>query len=326
LPMVGTRSSTANTTSPKRDDAAAGTKRKADTTSPTGGHKVAKKQTTIEETLGGDGVKDALQDTEMNDASVVKDGQKENADDSNDHSAETNGYSSKPGDNDAAKTAEENGDEQIEASEATKEGPTSGEASGEGAIQESSQREKTLPSSILEKGVIYFFTRNRVGIDEAESVGDLQRTFFVLRPLPANAKLGDGALPDSKNNRLFALPKKVFPKSHSDRFMTFVEKAPTTIEDLKEDFMKGSSYETKTVGTRHVDPVTTAAEGVYAITRTEDRSTHLVYAITIPSELGEVQEDLGLRPQGSFIFSVKNPERSGPANASLAQGPDFPKE
>lgn len=129
-----------------------------------------------------------------------------------------------------------------------------------------------------------------------------------------------------KNNRLLALPKKVFPKSSSDRFMTFVEKADTTIQDLKDNFFKGDEYETKTQGTRRTEPVVTVAEGVYFITRTEDRSTHFVYAITIPSEIGEVQEDLGLRSQGSFVISAKNPERSGPANTSLPQKPDFPEE
>jgi hypothetical protein len=122
------------------------------------------------------------------------------------------------------------------------------------------------------------------------------------------------------------LPKKVFPKSHNDRFMAFVEKANTTIQDLKENFFKGDEYDTRTQGTRRVEPVATVAEGVYFISRTEDRSTHLVYAITIPSKLGEVQKDLGLNEEGSFHISVKNPERPGPANASLPQGPNFPKE
>jgi hypothetical protein len=66
-------------------------------------------------------------------------------------------------------------------------------------------------------------------------------------------------------------------------------------------------------------------EGVDAITRT-NRSTHLVYMLTIPSELGEVQEELGLRSQGSFMVSVKNPERPGPASTRLPQKPEFPKE
>ncbi|OCK83010.1 hypothetical protein K432DRAFT_390779 [Lepidopterella palustris CBS 459.81] len=67
-----------------------------------------------------------------------------------------------------------------------------------------------------------FFARKRVGIDDAESVSDLQRSYFVLRHLPKGAKLGDGAIEDLANNRLFALPKKVFPKSHADRFMASV--------------------------------------------------------------------------------------------------------
>lgn len=108
--------------------------------------------------------------------------------------------------------------------------------------------------------------------------------------------------------------------------MAFVEKAPTTIQDLKDNFFKGDEYDTKTSGTRRVDPVTPVAEGVYAITKTEDTSTHLAYSITIPSVIGEVQEDLGLKSQGSFVISVKNPERPGPASANLPEGPDFPKE
>jgi len=48
--------------------------------------------------------------------------------------------------------------------------------------------------------------------------------------------------------------------------------------------------------------------------------------LTIPSKLGEIQEELGLRSQGSFLVSVKNPERSGPASARLPQKPEFPKE
>ena len=182
-----------------------------------------------------------------------------------------------------------------------------------------------MPSSILEKGVIYFFTRGRVGIDEPESVQDIARSYFVLRPLPTDGKLGDGPIEDLKNNRLCALPKKVLPKSGRDRFMTFVEKANATIEDLKANFMEGADYSTQTVGTRHTPPVTPIGEGVYAITTT-GRESHLAYLLTIPSELGEVQEDMGIRTKGSFILSVKNPTASGPANASLPKGPEYSKE
>ena len=55
-------------------------------------------------------------------------------------------------------------------------------------------------------------------------------------------------------------------------------------------------------------------------------TTHLAYMLTIPSELGEVQQDVGIKEKGSFVLSLKNPESSGPANAQLPQGPDYPKE
>lgn len=297
--MVSTRSSTHPSSSPKQEDkAAAGTKRKEHATSPQSKHepKAPKKQITIEETVGGR--KGSPEDLEMKEAPTDAE-----ADES---PKETETKSNKNG-------------EEPEESRKT-------EASKNGAIEESSQREKKLPSNILEKGIIYFFARKRVGIEDADSVGDIQRTYFVLRPLPVAAKLGDGAIPDSNNNRLFALPKKTFPKSHHDRFMAFVEKAKTSVQDLKDNFFQGTEYETKTAGTRHVEPMTPIGEGVYAITRTEDRTTHLAYAVTIPAELGEVQDDLGLRSQGSFIMSVKNPERKGPASARLPQSPDFPKE
>ncbi|KAI4906364.1 hypothetical protein J4E90_010583 [Alternaria incomplexa] len=347
--MAGTRSSARSTdggSSPaKGNDVAAGTKRKPEVEpSPKRDRKASKKQATIEETM--DTSKES--DSEMKDAS---DGGQDSKDadeaekkaaedlvDASDATALANGDDDKPAstdmettddqaeqDTNAALKAEETTQEEKSEEEADNETKETG-ADGEGAIEESSQRAKQMPSNILEKGVIYFFTRNRVGVEESESVGDLQRTFFVLRPMPSGAKLGDGALADDNNIRLFALPKKVFPKSHNDKFMAFVEKANTSIKELKESFFGADEYETKTQGSRRTEPVAPVAEGVYAITRTEDRTCHLVYSTTIPSELGEVQEDLGIKDQGSFVMSVKNPERSGPASAQLPQKPDFPKE
>ncbi len=89
--------------------------------------------------------------------------------------------------------------------------------------------------------------------------------------------------------------------------------------------MTGSEYATKTQGTSHVPPVTPLAEGVYAITST-GRESHIAYNITIPQELGEVQKDLGIQERGSFVTSVKNPNKPAPAGASLPKGPDYPQE
>ena len=64
----------------------------------------------------------------------------------------------------------------------------------EDAIEEDKQREEAQPSNVLEKGVIYFFTRGRVGVEDPDSVQDIARSYFVLRPLAAGAKITDGAV------------------------------------------------------------------------------------------------------------------------------------
>lgn len=76
--------------------------------------------------------------------------------------------------------------------------------------------------------------------------------------------------------------------------------------------------------TSHQPAAIPIAEGVYAIT-TAGRASHLAYHITVP-ELGEVQRDLGINEKGSYVLSVKNPTASGPANATLEKGADYPKE
>lgn len=187
------------------------------------------------------------------------------------------------------------------------------------------EREDETPASILEKGIIYFFFRGRVGIDDPSSVSDIARSYMVLRPLPHGARLGEGEIGDAGNCRLLALPKKVLPVSGKDRFMVFVEKTQMSFKDLKDTFLSASDYTTKTAGTRHTPAATPVGEGIYAITTT-GQASHLAYILTIPTKLSEVQQDVGLRERGSFITSTKNPKYPGPANARLPQGPDYPEE
>jgi len=223
-------------------------------------------------------------------------------------------------------------DEQDKKTEAINQNNTS--------VIEDEKREAAIPSSILEKGIIYFFFRPRVNISEPQGIEDVARSFIVLRPLPLGAKLGDGPLEDSGNARLLALPKKMLPKSHQDRFLIFVDKANAHIKDLREQFA-GNEYATKTVGfvllilsnflrlirkcsTSTTEPATPFAEGIYAITST-GRESHLAYQLTVPSTIGEIQKELGLHEKGSFVLSVKNPEAPGPANATLDNPAKYPE-
>ncbi|KAF2088518.1 tetrapyrrole biosynthesis, uroporphyrinogen III synthase, partial [Saccharata proteae CBS 121410] len=304
-----------------------GTKRKADTSaSPKaarGKKAVEKKQKTLEETLPEGDDDDKSKDVEMNQAAGGEGAEVKKPDETEASKLE------KEAQEDDEKKDEDSGE--VKAAGKQEDGPKEEDAPKEvhdqadGAIEESSQRRNDMPSNILEKGIIYFFTRSRVGIDDPEGASDIQRSYFVLRPIPKGAKLGDGTIDELNNNRLFALPKKVLPKSPNDRFMAFVEKAQTTVKDLKESFFAGTGYQTQTAGSRQQHPVMPIGEGVYALTQT-GRNTHLAYMLTVPSELGEVQEEMGLHTKGSFVMSVKNPERPGPANAQLDQKPDWPKE
>ncbi|CZT50101.1 uncharacterized protein RSE6_11030 [Rhynchosporium secalis] len=192
------------------------------------------------------------------------------------------------------------------------------------SVVKDDKREAAIPSSILEKGIIYFFFRGRVGVEDPQGIEDVARSYIVLRPLPLGAKLGEGPLEDSGNARLLALPKKMLPKSRQDRFLVFVENPSATIKDLREQF-SSNDYATKTSGTSHTPSATPFAEGIYAITST-GRESHLAYLLTVPSSIGEVQKELGLNEKGSFVVSAKNPNAPGPANATLDNPADYPEE
>ncbi|KAI5302515.1 hypothetical protein KEM56_000629 [Ascosphaera pollenicola] len=180
------------------------------------------------------------------------------------------------------------------------------------------------PSNVLEKGIIYFFFRGRVGVEDPESLEDVARSFIVLRPLPLDSTLAGGALADEHNCRLIMLPKKTFPTSPKQRYMAFVEKAKVDVKTIRDSFA-GEDHETKTRGIRHTPAATPYAEGVYAITHSKSTS-HLAYVLTIPQHATEIQTDFGLADRGSFIVASKNPKYPGPQYAQLPKGPDYPSE
>ncbi|KAE8158025.1 hypothetical protein BDV40DRAFT_292151 [Aspergillus tamarii] len=196
----------------------------------------------------------------------------------------------------------------------------------ESGVQKSQEREEAVPSNILEKGVIYFFYRPRVNVSEPNSVNDVARSFIVLRPTPLGASLDQtqGSLEAGAKCRLMLLPKKKFPTSARERDMGFVEKAGQTMKDLQENFIAGEKYETSTRGERTVPEAKPYAEGVYAITSTK-RASHLAYILTIPGEVGPLQEDFGLHARGSWIVQSKNPKYPGPSFAQLPKDPEYPE-
>ena len=88
-----------------------------------------------------------------------------------------------------------------------------------------------------------------------------------------------------------------------------------------------ATYETETLGERHLPEARPAGEGVYALVR-HGRSTLLAYALELPEELGEVQRAFQIGREGQFVVSVKNPDAVSPAGVGLDgdHRADFPEE
>ncbi|KAJ5692495.1 hypothetical protein N7462_001918 [Penicillium macrosclerotiorum] len=197
----------------------------------------------------------------------------------------------------------------------------------EGGVLKSKERETLVSSTILEKGIIYFFFRPRVNVEEPQGVSDVARSFFVLRPTPLGAELDgrQGPLDKDAQCRLLMLPKKKFPVSPKERDMGFVEKSRLSMKELHDSFIASSTYQTATRGERTIEEARPYAEGVYAITSTQ-RSSHLAYVLTIPEEPGPIQEDFGLHSRGSWIVQSKNPKFPGPSFAQLPKEPQYPEQ
>ena len=167
----------------------------------------------------------------------------------------------------------------------------------------------------LERGNIYFLYRPRVEEEDPESLEDVQNMYMVLSPHGKDEYrlgiIGRKRLPD--------------PGARQERIWGFIEgieKDPKKIVgELGEE-----EYETKTRGTRHRPAARPAGEGVYRIVRHEDH-THLVYALELPKSPGEVQDELELEDEASYVISVKNPKKPSPESAGLPRdrNADYPK-
>lgn len=238
-------------------------------------------------------------DGEAKEASQDKPKSKESENTSKDDSKNSNGL--KDGEKNAFEEVKGDVNEVKQAAKEEQDQKTEKITKDNESVVTDSKREAAIPSSILEKGIIYFFFRGRVGIEDPQGLEDVARSYIVLRPLPLGAKIGEGPLEDTGNARLLALPKKMLPKSKQDRFLMFVEKPKQFIKDLREQF-SGNEYATKTSGTSNTPAATPFAEGVYAITST-GRESHLAYFITVPEKIGEVQKELGVDEKGSFSTS-----------------------
>lgn len=169
----------------------------------------------------------------------------------------------------------------------------------------------------LEQGDIYFFYRPKVEEEEPESLADVQRAFMVL------------SSDDEQKYRLIVIGRKKLPdpsEKGKGRYWGFVDNVTKEPDDIREA-LSGWTRVTKTRGERAQPSSRPAGEGRYRILTHGDH-THLVYSLELPREPGEVQREMQIEDEASYIVTVKNPERPSPRQAGLSprQKADYPKE
>jgi hypothetical protein len=169
-------------------------------------------------------------------------------------------------------------------------------------------------ATVLERGEIFFFYRPRVNQESVEGPEDVQRLSIVLLPrrrrVVRRLIVGRKRLPD--------------PDAH-ERFWGFVDEVAERPQEV-EDELDREEYLTKTRGLRVQPAARPAGEGVYGIVRHDDH-THLAYQLELPQQLGEVQRELNIEREASYIIAVKNPQVPSPpglGNPHLQV--DLPKE
>jgi hypothetical protein len=172
-------------------------------------------------------------------------------------------------------------------------------------------------SKVIEQGEIAFVYRPRVGEHSPHDVDDLQRTHILLHPDQEDVY------------RVITIGRKRLPEhegGEAERNWAYVDLVRKDAESLEKE-LREQRYQTRTRGERVLPAVRPAGEGRYALIM-RGPNTRLYYALKLPEQIGEVQEQLGIKKTGSMVISVKNPEASGPPGTGLdpEQTPDLPQE
>lgn len=166
---------------------------------------------------------------------------------------------------------------------------------------------------ILERGNIYFFYRPAVGQQAPKGLVDVQRFHFILSP------------EDREIFRVITVGKKRLPEpdDSGQRFWGYVERVAGTAEEIAEELERGQMRDG--FGTKRT--ARPAGEGVYALAR-HGNHTHLLYALELPEEPDEVQNELRIGKEGSYLLSVKNPQAASPPSVGLddERRAEFPEE
>jgi len=195
---------------------------------------------------------------------------------------------------------------------------TDEEEAAEAKAKKEKQEEQDT-HNILEKGHIYFYYRPKMNIQEAQTLDDVQMLYLLLCPKFQAAELLpslEGSVEKKKPvymNRLLTISKKKLPEiNERSRYWAFVAVSSKDMNDIN-DWLAGEKYLTKTRGERELQGSISVGEGVYAVIEHNDH-THLGYVLKSMNDLGELTKAFNVEKEGSYVISIKNPERADPTH------------
>jgi len=170
---------------------------------------------------------------------------------------------------------------------------------------------------LLEKGSIYFFYRPRVNHETVDSNEDVQRFYFILKPENADiyrlATVGKKKLPDPD-------------EKGEQRFWGYIDMVRNTPEPLRSELSE-KVYNTRSMAERHLPVSRPAGQGLYGLVL-YNNNTHFIYRLQTPEQTGDVQKDLNIADEASYIITIKNPAYGSPPGTGLPddQKAGYPEE
>jgi hypothetical protein len=165
-------------------------------------------------------------------------------------------------------------------------------------------------SQIIEQGDIFFFYRPKVGTEEVEDIGDVQR-FYMITSLD-DGYSGRAGKRKQTIYRLFLVGQKQLPEivegksTSKERNWALNILTTSNSEDIRKELL-AAEYSTETKGKRRIAAAIPAGEGKYSIVK-HDGHTELAYLLELPEIPGPTQREFEIKKEASYIISVKNPD------------------
>jgi Protein of unknown function (DUF2795) len=179
-------------------------------------------------------------------------------------------------------------------------------------------KEDNKESQIIEHGDIFFFYRPKVGTEEVEDIGDVQRFYMITSPEDGAKRHGNKDI-----YRLFLVGQKQLPEiiegksTSKERSWALNVLTTTNPDDIHKELLP-AEYTTETRGKRRIAAAAPAGEGKYSIVK-HDGHTELAYLLELPEIPGPTQREFEIKKEASYIISVKNPEIKVPGFAAFSE-------